>query len=102
MFKAIKNTIFIIFILIIFSINRAYSEVSYLNLNELMSKSIVGNFINETYEAEKKKILNNFKKNEEHLKSEEKKILSQKNILKKDEYQKKVEIYHQALKKKIA
>ena len=55
MFKVYKNTSFIILILIIFFTNKAYSDVSYLNLNELMTKSIVGKYINETYEVEKKK-----------------------------------------------
>lgn len=98
MFKVYKNTSFIILILIIFFTNKAYSDVSYLNLNELMTKSIVGKYINETYEVEKKKIFKKFKENEQNLKKEEKEILTQKNILKKDEYQRKVESFQKKVK----
>ena len=98
MLKFIKKFNFVIFLAILFFPNKVYSEVSYINLDELMSKSIVGIYINETFENEKKNIFNNFKKTEEQLKNKEKKILSQKNILKKEEYQKKVEKFQNEIK----
>ena len=98
MLKFIKKFNFVIFVAILFFPNKVYSEVSYINLDELMSKSIVGIYINETFENEKKNIFNNFKKTEEQLKNKEKKILSQKNILKKEEYQKKVEKFQNEIK----
>ena len=90
MFKVYKNTSFIILILIIFFTNKAYSEVSYLNLNELMTKSIVGKYINTYIDNEEEKISNKFKKQENELRNKEAKLLGQKNILKKEEYQSQV------------
>ena len=46
----------------------------------------------------KKKIFKKFKENEQNLKKEEKEILTQKNILKKDEYQRKVESFQKKVK----
>ena len=96
MFKIFK---IIIIIIVFFISNKAYSEVSYINLEELMRKSSVGQYINETFEKEKKKIFNTFTEKEDQLKNNEKKILSQKNILKKEEYQKKVENFKENVKK---
>ena len=96
MFKILKT---ITIIIIFFISNKAFSEVSYINLDELINKSIVGQYINETFENEKKKIFNNFKEKEDKLKINEKKILSQKNILKKEEYQKKVDDFQKDVNK---
>lgn len=100
MLKDIKNIKILIFIFLILSIfvTKANSEVVYINLNELMKKSVVGKYIDENFEKEKKNILNNLKKTEENLKNNEKKILGQKNILKKEEYQKKVENFQKEVK----
>jgi len=56
--------------------------------NSLAAKSIIS-------QLEKKNKINstNFKKIEDDLKNEEKKIISQKNILKNEEYQKKVNLF---------
>ena len=98
MLRFLKKLNFIIFIIVLLVSNKANSEVSYINLDELMSKSIVGKYINEMFENEKKNIFNNFTKIEEQLKNNEKKILSQKNILKKEEYRKKVENFQKDVK----
>lgn len=96
MFKILKT---IIIIIIFFISNKAFSEVSYINLDELMNKSIVGQYINETFENEKKRIFSNFKEKERELKITEKKILSQKNILKNEEYQIKVDNFKKDVNK---
>ena len=82
---------FIIFLyLIIFTTNIYANEIVFIDLNKIMNESIVGKYINDQIDIEKNKILEDFKKTEEKLKENEKQILSQKNLLKPDEFDKKV------------
>tara|TARA_B100001250_G_C19768432_1_gene775895 strand:- start:923 stop:1342 length:420 start_codon:yes stop_codon:yes gene_type:complete len=55
-----------------------------------MNNSNVGKFINLQIESEEKKILESFKKTEQDFRKKEKKILNQKNIIKKDEFEKNI------------
>tara|TARA_B100001250_G_scaffold288276_1_gene250070 strand:+ start:3631 stop:4050 length:420 start_codon:yes stop_codon:yes gene_type:complete len=55
-----------------------------------MNDSNVGKFVNLKIETDQKKILDNFKKNEEVFRDKEKKILNQKNIIKSEEFEKKI------------
>ena len=82
---------FIIFLhLIIFKTNIYANEIVFIDLNKIMNESIVGKYINNQIDIEKNKILEDFKKTEEKLKENENQILSQKNLLKSDEFDKKV------------
>ena len=82
---------FIIFLyLIIFTTNIYANEIVFIDLNKIMNESIVGKYINNQIDIEKNKILEDFKKTEKKLKENEKQILSQKNLLKPDEFDKKV------------
>ncbi len=88
------KTVFKIAIFLVFFLNfgKLYSEtkVAYIDLDFVLNNSNIGKELSENLE---KKLLQNNKKNEkieEELKEEEKKIVTQKNILKKDEYEKKV------------
>ena len=82
---------FIIFLyLIIFTTNIYANEIVFIDLNKIMNESIVGKYINDQIDIEKNKILEDFKKTEEKLKENENQILSQKNLLKSDEFDKKV------------
>jgi len=82
---------FIIFLyLIIFTTNIYASEIVFIDINKIMNESIVGKYINNQIDIEKNKILEDFKKTEEKLKENENQILSQKNLLKSDEFDKKV------------
>tara|TARA_B100000579_G_scaffold360660_1_gene317993 strand:- start:138 stop:662 length:525 start_codon:yes stop_codon:yes gene_type:complete len=82
---------FIIFLyLIIFTTNIYANEIVFIDLNKIMNESIVGKYINNQIDIEKNKILEDFKKTEEKLKENENQILSQKNLLKSDEFDKKV------------
>jgi len=72
--------------------NSLYAEtnVAYLDMNVIYNETKAGKLIfNKLNEIEKNNI-SNFKKSEESLKKEEQKIFSQKNILSKEEYEKKV------------
>ena len=85
----------IIFFLIIFSNSFAYSneKIYYIDMDYIVNNSVAGKSIIKQLEEEKKSYLTEFKKIEDSLKVEENKIISQKNILSKDEYDKKVKTF---------
>ena len=84
------------FILIIFFI--CFSEISishenkiaYLDLNFIMGNSIAGKSITSQLEKNHKKNIKNFEKIEEELKKEEAEIISQKSVISKEEFEKKI------------
>ena len=86
---------YILFILAIFHSSIAFSndEIYYLDMNYLMNNSLAAKSIISQLEKKNKINSTNFKKIEDDLKNEEKKIISQKNILKNEEYQKKVNLF---------
>ena len=83
--------IILFFFFIIFN-NLAYAEdkIVYLDVNYLLTESEVGKYVN--YNLKKISDENNkvFKNYEEELKSDEDKLLTQQNILKKEEFEKKI------------
>ena len=82
----------IIFFVIIFYSNIAIAndKIYYIDIDTLMNNSLAGKSIAKQLNKNDKSNNENFKKLEENLKNEETKLISQKNILKKDEYQKKL------------
>ena len=84
------------FVLIIFFI--CFSEISishenkiaYLDLNFIMGNSIAGKSITSQLENNHKKNISKFKKIEEELKNEESKIIAQKSVITKEEFEKKI------------
>ena len=84
-----KNIIYIIFLFLLnlFSSYSYSSDVVYINLNKIMNHSIVGKYINTIIDNEQKKISEKFTNEEKELRNKENKLLGQKNILKKEEYQ---------------
>ena len=85
-----KKYFIFLFIFNLFSSISFSNEVVYININEIMSNSIVGKYINTYIDNEEEKISNKFKKQENELRNKEAKLLGQKNILKKEEYQSQV------------
>ena len=86
MFKKliIINIFFLIF-------TYSYSEeqkIVYLNVDKIMQQSKAGKSIKKQLENLYKENLEKFKKNDEILKNKEKKIIAQKNILSKEDFQK--------------
>ena len=81
-----------ILILIFFLIsNLSYAEeqkIVYINVDKIMQQSIADKSIKNQLEKIYNKNLEKFKKNDELLKNKEKKIISQKNILSQEEFQK--------------
>ncbi len=82
-------TIFIFLVLFSYS----YAEVQkivYLNVDKILQQSTAGKSIKKQLENIYKQNLEKFKKNDEILKEKEKKIIAQKNILSKEDFQKEI------------
>ena len=79
---------YLFFILLIFYANLAAANQSilYIDMNYLLNNSLAGKSIVNQLKNLNEKNLKKFKEIEEGLKSEEKKLISQKKILEKDEY----------------
>ena len=65
-------------------------SIVYIDLNKIMSNSIAGKSITSQLENNHKKNISKFKNIEEELKKEEAEIISQKNIITKEEFEKKI------------
>ena len=68
----------------------AKDKIFYLDLSYLINNSDVGKYVTEELSKINKKNIEEFKKFEESIQSNEKKIISQKNILKEEEYNLKI------------
>ena len=64
--------------------------IVYIDLNKIMNNSIAGKSITSQLENNHKKNILKFKNIEEELKKEESKIISQKNVITKEEFEKKI------------
>ncbi len=83
-----KFLIINIFLLIFTSSYAEEQKIVYLNVDKIMQQSIAGKSIKKKLEELYNKNLKKFKKNDEILKNKEKKIISQKNILSQEDFQK--------------
>ena len=86
--KILLVTIFFIFFSKISA--SAENKIVYLDLNIIMSNSAAGKSINSQLEKKHKKNIKNFEKIEEDLKKEEAEIISQKTVISKEEFEKKI------------
>ena len=83
--------IFLSFFLLIFSsIAYGQEKIVYLDTNYLLTQSDVGKYVNSKLKKINDKNIEEFKKIELNIKSAEEKLLNQKNILKKDDYEEKI------------
>ena len=85
-----RKFILIIFLLFFNSVVFADSKIVYLDVNFLLSESEVGKYINSNLKKISDENKKEFKKIEEEIKSDEKKILTQQNILKKEDFDSKL------------
>ena len=89
-----KSNYLIFFLLIIFFNNTSfsYSEnvISYIDLDKILKNSIVGKKLINEIQNKNDDLLKKFQNEENKLKEKEAKIISQKNLLNDEEYQKKV------------
>ena len=86
-----KFLIIKIFFLFFFSTYAEDQKIVYVNVDKIMQHSIAGKSIKKQLEKFYSKNLEKFKKNDEILKNKEKKIIAQKNILSKEDFQKELE-----------
>ncbi len=68
----------------------AESLIAFIDMNKLMNESTAGKSISQQLEKKHKKNINFFEKKENELKDKESSIISQKNVLSKDDFEKKI------------
>ena len=87
----ITSLLLLIFFIFFSKISLSHEkDIVYIDLNKIMNNSIAGKSITTQLENNHKKNLSKFKKIEEALKKEESEIVSQKNVLTKEEFEKKI------------
>tara|TARA_B100001057_G_scaffold203342_1_gene204041 strand:+ start:2235 stop:2756 length:522 start_codon:yes stop_codon:yes gene_type:complete len=85
----LKKLFIINFFFLIFTLSYADEQkIVYLNIEKIMQNSIAGKSIKKQLENLYNKDLEKFKKNDETLKNKEKKLITQKNILSQEDFQK--------------
>ena len=82
--------ILVIFFFTFFNNAIAENKIAFIDLNYIFTKSLAGKSINTQLKKAHQSSLEKFKKIEESLKDEESAIIGQKNILNKEDYQKKI------------
>ena len=86
-----KKYFFLFFFIISSSISLAEEKIFYLDINYILSESDAGIYINNELNKINKKNIEEFKKVENSIKSEEEKLIAQKNIIKEDEFNSRVD-----------
>ena len=82
---------YLLFFFLIFDTNSfAEEKIFYLDVNFLLSESEAGKYINNELQIINNKNIEEFKKIENSIKTEEEKLLKQKNILKEEEFNNKI------------
>ena len=87
----IKSLLLLIFFIFFSKISLSHEKtIVYIDLNKIMNNSIAGKSISSQLENNHKKNISKFKNIEEKLKKEEADIISQKNVITKEEFEKKI------------
>tara|TARA_B100000959_G_scaffold284753_1_gene357259 strand:+ start:155 stop:679 length:525 start_codon:yes stop_codon:yes gene_type:complete len=83
---------FFVITFLIFGINNVQAEIkiAYVDMDKILNESKAGSSVQKKLQKVHKENIKNFKSVEEKLKSKEKDILSKKNVMKKEEYDKKI------------
>ncbi len=91
----------ILILILFFNINtfNCNAEIAYIDINFILNKSEVGKSLNIYIEEIRNKNLIKFKKIENELVKKEKQLISQQNIINKDEFEKKLNILSGEVKK---
>tara|TARA_Y100000817_G_scaffold196302_1_gene153524 strand:+ start:61 stop:582 length:522 start_codon:yes stop_codon:yes gene_type:complete len=85
----LKKFLIINLFIVFFTLSYAEEQkIVYLNVDKIMQQSIAGKSIKKQLENLYNKNLEKFKKNDEILKNKEKKLITQKNILSQEDFQK--------------
>ena len=83
----------IIFFFLIFNISNANENIRFININYIVNNSDAGKILNNLIEKKNKKFTNELNKIGKSLEEKKNKIISQKNILKKEEFEKLIKEY---------
>ena len=87
----IRSLLLLIFFIFFSKISLSHEKtIVYIDLNKIMHNSIAGKSITSQLENNHKKNISKFKNIEEELKKEEAEIISQKNVITKEEFEKKI------------
>ena len=87
----IRSLLLLIFFIFFSKISLSHEKtIVYIDLNKIMNNSIAGKSITSQLENNHKKNISKFKNIEEELKKEEAEIISQKNVITKKEFEKKI------------
>ena len=87
----IRSLLLLIFFIFFSKISLSHEKsIVYIDLNKIMRNSIAGKSITSQLENNHKKNISKFKNIEEELKKEEAEIISQKNVITKEEFEKKI------------
>ena len=89
----------IFFIFLFVGISNANENIKFININYIVNNSEAGKTLNKIIENKSKKITSELDDLGKKIQSKKEKIISQKNILKKDEYEKLVKNYEDEVKK---
>tara|TARA_B100000965_G_scaffold403917_1_gene433292 strand:+ start:3434 stop:3952 length:519 start_codon:yes stop_codon:yes gene_type:complete len=87
-----KNFFFLLFLLFLSNNTFANEKIVYLDVNFVISQSEAGKYINNELQKINKQNLEEFKKIETAIKSEEDNLIKQKNIIKEEEFNKKANV----------
>ena len=93
-----KNFFFLSILLFFSNSTFANEKIVYLDVNFVISQSEAGQYINNELQKINKKNLEEFKKIETSIKSEEENLIKQKNIIKEEEFNKKANILREKYK----
>jgi outer membrane protein len=85
-----NKLIFFLFIFYSFNIVHAAEKIAYIDIDFLLNQSIAGKSITKKLETQNRKDIEQFKITEKKLMDEEKKLISQKNVLSQDDFKKKI------------
>ena len=89
-----------IFILVFFiGVSNANENIRFININYIVNNSKVGKDLNDIIENKSKKITSDLNDLGKKIETKKDKIISQKNILKKEEYEKLVKTYEDEVKR---
>ena len=87
----IRSLLLLIFFIFLSKISLSHEKtIVYIDLNKIMNNSIAGKSISSQLENNHKKNILKFKNIEEELKKDEAEIISQKNVITKEEFEKKI------------
>ena len=98
MYKSLKLFFFCLFVFYQSNIYSSEQKIVYLNLDEIIQKSIPGKLILKELQDQNKKNLEKFKSKRSNLLNQEKDIIKKKNILSKEEFEAKASDLNKKMK----